>query len=315
MLMDEDDEDEYFKNTPKIERLVTVVGMKKILSNKFYIGLTHGPHGGWVKSTAHEAIIDPATFEKVQESLKGRKVSVQYEKKLPHPFRGVLRCAGCGRIYTPYTKKGILYFYSRCKDGCENKIKNVKLADIETSIADAIEKLVFTESELAEIDAKTSTDIAVMDAKRQIELEQINRKKKKVREDLAYIGTNKLTLLRLGAYTPEELLDEEKRLSSELNILQNQEAASDASMSQAIMEAIKLSELLNDVGNVYKEANSADREAITRKIFSELTLTNNTLQFKCKNGLKVLEQRFLPFCDPTGNRTRIYAVKGRCPNR
>lgn len=300
MLMDEDDEDEYFKNTPQIERPLTPTGVHKILTNKFYMGLTRGPKGEWVLSTAHTGIVDGSLFEKTQEALARRKVSIHYAEKLSLAHRGMVRCGGCGRIYTPYVKKSILYFYSRCPKGCLNKIRNIKVTDLETSIGSAITKLVFTESEKAEIDAKNSTDIAVMENKRQVELDGIDRRKRKVREDLAYIGTNKLMLLRTGAYSPEELLAEEQKLTTELSNLQSREAASDASMSEVIKEAIKLSELLDDVGNVYEKADSSDREIIIRKIFSELTLTNNTLQFKCKNGLKVLEQRFLSTCDSSG---------------
>jgi hypothetical protein len=54
-------------------------------------------------------------------------------------------------------------------------------------------------------------------------LDQVERKKKKIREDLAYIRSNKLSLLKTGVYTPEGLMEEETKLNSELTILQNQE--------------------------------------------------------------------------------------------
>ncbi len=154
----------------------------------------------------------------------------------------------------------------------------------------------------------------LLDNKRQAELDRIDRRKRKIREDLAYIGTNKLSLLRSGAYTPEALLEEEAKLTTELNQLLTQEAASDASMSQVIKEAIKLSELLDNVAVVYDLAESDEKEVIVRGIFSELTLSQKTLTFQCKNAFKALEERFSPTCDPTGIRTPIYAVRGRCPN-
>ena len=122
-----------------------------------------------------------------------------------------------------------------------NKSRNINITDLEKATGDVIKQLVFNESERTEIDAKASTDIAIMENKCQAELDQIDRRKRKVREDLAYIGTNKLMLLRTGAYTPEDLLAEENKLTTELNILLGQEAASDASMSKVIKEAIKLS--------------------------------------------------------------------------
>ena len=315
MLMDEDDEDEYFKNTPKIERPITPTGVHKILTNRFYAGFTHGNDGEWIKSTAHEALVALSLFEDVQRVLTKRKVSVHYVEKLSLAYRGKVRCSGCGRVYTPYTKKGISYLYSRCPKTCPNKARNVNSEDLEEAIGKVIRELVFTEDEKAEIDARTSTDIALMENKRQVELDRIERRKRKLREDLSYIGTNKLTLLRTGTYTPEALMEEEKRLAQELADLQAREAESDASMSQAVKEAIKLSELLNDAAVVYDSADPSEKEVIISGIFSELWLTNNDLKFQCKNAFKALEMRFAPTCDPTGNRTPIYAVKGRCPNR
>ncbi len=314
MLMDEDDEDEYFKNTPRIARPVTFNGVHKILTNKFYLGLTHGNNNDWVPSISHEALIDAVTFEKVQLALSKRNVSIHYVEKIPLAHRGLVRCE-CGRIYTPYTKKGIHYLYSRCAKDCPNKKKSVRADELEKAVGNVIKQLVFTEDEKTEIDARTSTDIAVLDNKRQAELDRIDRRKRKVREDLAYIGTNKLTLLRSGAYTPEALLEEEAKLTTELNQLLTQEAASDASMSQIIKEAIKLSELLDDVAIVYDLAESPEKEVIVRGIFSELTLTNKTLSFQCKNAFKALEERFSPTCDPTGSRTLVPSLKSLCPNR
>ena len=315
MLMDDDDEDAYFKSTPQIERPLTTTGLHKILTNKFYMGLTRGNNGQWVQSIAHEGIVAAVRFQEVQEALKRRKVSIHYTAKIRLAHRGIVRCGGCGRVYTPYTKKGILYFYSRCPEACVNKKRNINVTDLEIIIGDVIKQLVFTEDEKAEIDAKTSTDIAIMEDKRQVELDRIDRRKRKIREDIAYIGTNKLMLLRTGAYSPEELLAEESKLTTELNSLLSQEAASDASMSQVIKEAIKLSELLDVVATVYDSAESPDKEVIVRRIFSELTLTNNALQFKCKNGFKALEARFSLNHDPTGSRTRVTCLKSKCPNR
>src|SRR3989344_8658116 len=65
MLMDEDDEDAYFENTPKIERPLTVVGLHKILTSKFYMGLTIGNNRQWIKSAAHDGIVEPALYQQV----------------------------------------------------------------------------------------------------------------------------------------------------------------------------------------------------------------------------------------------------------
>ena len=154
-----------------------------------------------------------------------------------------------------------------------------------------------------------------METERLAKLEKEERRKKKMREDLAYLGTNRLTLLRTGAYTPETLAREEARLNFELDALKDSEDASDVAMRETIKDVVKLSELLENVVVIYHSATPEEKERIIRTIFSELTLSGNTLQYKVKKGFEPLAMRFFPNYDPTGNRTPIYAVKGRCPNR
>ena len=154
-----------------------------------------------------------------------------------------------------------------------------------------------------------------MEEKRQKEVDQVERKKKKIREDLAYIRSNKLSLLKTGVYTPEGLMEEETKLNSELTILQNQEQSSDIAMHETMKEIQKLSELVKNVIPYYKFANPYEKEKIIRVIFSELSISQNTLNYKCKKGFECFENRFVTFCDPTENRTLITGLKTRCPNR
>ena len=50
-------------------------------------------------------------------------------------------------------------------------------------------------------------------------------------------------------------------------------------------------------------------------MFSELSLLENNLYYKGRNGFKLFESPYMSFGDPTGNRTRITGLKSRCPNR
>jgi hypothetical protein len=68
---------------------------------------------------------------------------------------------------------------------------------------------------------------------------------------------------------------------------------------------VKLSELLKTVVPYYSIAKPEKKERVIRTIFSELTLTENTLQYKCRKGSVALQSRFVASGDPTGNRTPI----------
>ena len=162
-----------------------------------------------------------------------------------------------------------------------------------------MDKLVLTEKELAQMDASVFTDIALLEEKRLSEAENNDRRKKKIREDLAYVRSNKLQLLKSGVYTPESLLQEENRLNAELVSLQQDEVVSDVSMQRVMEDVQKLSELLKYGSAIYSSAKLPEKEAFVRIIFSELSISENTLKYKCKNGFQTLERRFFLVCVPT----------------
>ncbi len=93
------------------------------------------------------------------------------------------------------------------------------------------------------------------------------------------------------------------------------EIVSDVSMQETVRDAVKLSELLKDALPTYSYAQPHEKEQIIRVIFSELTLSENTLDYKCRKGFQALASRFVESHDLTENRTPINALKRRCPNR
>lgn len=60
-----------------------------------------------------------------------------------------------------------------------------------------------------------------------------------------------------------------------------------------------LSELLNDAKTHYDLAKPHKQDALLRTVFSELTLSENALEYKCRNGFKALESRLVDFSEPT----------------
>ena len=153
------------------------------------------------------------------------------------------------------------------------------------------------------MDARKGTDIALLEEKRQKELNHIERKKKKIREDLAYIRSNKLSLLKTGVYSPEALLEEENKLNDDLMTLQSTEQVSDVAMHETMIDVQKLSELLKDVVPYYDYANPQEKEKIIRIIFSELYISHDTLQYKVKKGFECFENRFVASSGPYRTRT------------
>ncbi len=295
-----EEEDDVRLQIEAVSRPPTFNNIHKILTNRFYTGRLPSNEGSWMPSISHEAMIPDDLFNRVQEQLRKRNKSAHYAEFLDHPLRGLVHCAICERVYTPYLKKGIIYYGARCDRNCANPTKSFNFGFIAEKIGELIKNLSFTLEEREEIDARASTDIAVLDARRISQLEINERRKKKIREDLAYLNANRLMLLKTGAYTPEKLVVDEATLNVELDALKQDEDTSDASMRETVRDVVKLSELLKNAAVVYSFATPQEKEKIVRVIFSELTLSENTLEFKCKKGFQALASRFIPNHDPTG---------------
>jgi site-specific DNA recombinase len=288
-----EEEDDVRVAIEPVSRPPTYTAIHKMLTNRFYVGEVRGNGGVWVKSTSHKALVPEELFNRIQAELRKKNKSVHYANVLSYPLRAMVRCGVCGRVYTPYPKKGIMYYGARCSAGCVNPKRSFNFDFIAEKIGDRIARLSFTDEELGELEAQASTEETLFEAKRHAEEEANERKKKRIREDLAYLNANRLTLLKTGAYTPEMIVSEEARLGLELSSLQDLDGASDVSMREAVRDTVKLSELLGGVYFYYKIANPQEKEDITKEIFSELTLQGETLEYKCTRGFQPLANRFV----------------------
>lgn len=298
MLAEETDDDAL--QIEKAARPATYNTIHKILTNPFYIGKLLDADGVYnMPSKSHKPLISEAVFAQVQNVLKKKKVSLHYTKNLDYPYRGLVRCASCERVYTPYEKKGILYFAVHCKDDCPNQNKNFNSDFLETKVGALIESFHLTDEELIKIDAQAGTDLVLFEEKRYKKLSDIERKKKRIREDLAYLRDNKLTLLKATVYTPESYHEEERNLTANLDLLKDEEDISDIALAEVVKDIRKLSELLKLLYPAYENAMREEKEEILRKVFSELSFDGDTLLFKCRNGLEAFESRFIPMGDPT----------------
>ena len=298
-LLEEDDDDDIQSRLPKVSRPIRINHLQKILSNRFYAGMVRTRDGSWIPSKSHQALVDERVFEKVQENRKKKNQSIHYGKKLNLCFRGICRCGECMRVYTPYVQKGAEYLGSNCRPGCPNGKKNFPATFLEVKIGQIMSRLSFTDKERAELDARDKTEVTSHEIKRQDILDQNERKRKKVNEDLAYLKDNKLSLLRSGVYSPESFREEETKLNAELVSLRINDPASGASMPETVKDVKKLSELLKDVTRLYNSGESREKEEIARLTFSELSISGDTLKYQCKNGFKVLASRFVLDCAPS----------------
>lgn len=262
-----------------------------LLGNRFYTGLMQNSQREWISSRSHEALIEHELFERVQQLRKQKQVSIRYKETVGHALRGFVRCRKCTRVYTPYTKKGIQYFGSRCAPGCNNSKRSCNLTFVETALGERLPELFLEPAELKELDQRTDTGLASLDVKLHHEQVQAERKVRKLNEDLAYLRDNRLELLKSGVYSTTSYVDEERRLVGQVATLRETEHVSAAALDDTIKTATKLSELLNGLAGYYEVANSAEREAIMRYLFSELTMDDKGFDYSLRIEFRALEKR------------------------
>jgi DNA invertase Pin-like site-specific DNA recombinase len=99
--------------------------VRRLLSNRVYLGEVRS--GEYVNTEAHESIVGPGLFSKVQ-ALARKPRTGDYARKEKHPLSGLLRCASCGSALTPdYSTgkgNGKKYRFFRCsnRQQCSAKV-------------------------------------------------------------------------------------------------------------------------------------------------------------------------------------------------
>lgn len=288
-------------NIPKAVRPCTPKTIENILSNPFYIGKNIN-EGKLIDSKAHQPLIDTNLFYKVQAVLKSKTVSVHYPDAFFFTYRGLLNCGSCGRVYTPYEQKGIVYYRPKCKDKCLNNLKNINEEYITEKIQELLDRIYFTDEELAKIESQANKELNKISEKRNKEMKDIYRQLNKAMEDLDYLIKDKLNLLRNGLFTPEQIKDEENRLTLQVQDIQNKIKANSESTKAMLDYVITFSELVKNASLYFKHALDTEKRDLLIQIFSELSLDNGELKYVAKEGFGVLLRRLSTSSSLTGSR-------------
>ena len=275
---------------PKIAHPVDHKTIEYMLPNPFYIAkvkiVDH-----YEDSTAHQALIDDSLFFKVQAMLKQKRVSVYYMDKGFHTYRELTRCA-CGRAYSPYEQKGIIYYRSRCKEGCTNSNPNLNESDITTSIQRLLDEIHFTEDELLEIEGVMKSEMSKISKNRDKVMADLQTRQRTINADIDYIVQNKITLLRTGTMDADAIREEQKRLEAKLAVINNEIKVYAESIPEMLRYIMTFSEVVKDAGVYFKFALDSEKREITSLVFTELVFKDRQLiSYEANDGFKALLKR------------------------
>ena len=277
---------------PKTSRPVNNKTIENILNNPFYIGKLKVDRktDNYIDGN-HQALIDVSLYNKVQEVLKSKNIGVHYVDKDFFTYRNLIKCT-CGRSYSPYQKKGINYYRSRCIENCANELKNLSEDIIHKAVGEILSQIHFTDEEKMEIEARANFELDNISVKREKELDDLNNERKRIYADLNYLTKNKLTLLRNGTMSIDDITKDEKRLNKELEEIENKTAAHKEAAGEMLKFIITFSELVKMANLYYEQALDTEKHEIVTQVFSELIIEGKKIaSFTAKEGFAALFKR------------------------
>lgn len=136
----------------------------RMLSNPTYAGRV--PYKGEVFPGAHEAIVDPAVFDRVQalRSSPSRQAGGRPPKGQHLLTRGLLRCGKCGAAMIPMTRQSQTYeCFTRMNEGtdrCDQKPVRRELVD-DALLSDLLTHFVDLEETKRRIEERMTADLSV----------------------------------------------------------------------------------------------------------------------------------------------------------
>jgi site-specific DNA recombinase len=134
---------------------ISLAGLANLLNNPFYTGIIHIKRTGMIYRGAHERLISPNLFERVQEIKSGKagpKVTCH-----DHTYRGLFRCGHCSGPMVPELQRGHVYY--RCtKRDCPTK--TVREEAIEAAIEACLLRTQLSVPDMPEFERRVESWIA-----------------------------------------------------------------------------------------------------------------------------------------------------------
>ena len=275
---------------PQVSNPITPKTIENMLKNPIYIG-KHRGKDGHIWDCKHPSLIDTATFFKVQNALKSRNVSIHYMDKDFFTYRGLIRCQ-CGRSFSPYIQKGIIYYRCRCKASCQNADVNLTETEMHRQVQSFLERVAFTADEKVQIESGAHSGLDKIATKRESAIADLERQRKRIYGDLDYLMKNKITLLRNEVSTPETFAADTARLETELAEVAAKMAIYQEAAHEMLKYVLTFSELINLASECYKHALDTEKREMVTNAFSELVFFGGEFKFIPKDGFRALFARF-----------------------
>ena len=258
--------------TPKWpSKPLTITGLHKLLRNPYYKGEIH--YRGVTYPGLHEPLVDPQTWQQVQDLLSAHNLAGTHQRTNNHYLRGSVFCGSCGSrlmVTTARNRWGSSYLYLVCSGrarkitDCQRQAMLVETIEeliedeyhtiaLSPALRDSIEELVLEDFDT--LQAGSATERRQM----QSQCVELSAQRQKLL-DAHYAGAIPLDLLK----------SEQDRIAVQLTHIEAQLASLDANFEQARSVLADTLDLTRDCHTAYLEANDNTRRLFNQAFFAKI---------------------------------------------
>ena len=258
--------------TPKWpSKSLTITGLHKLLRNPYYKGEIR--YRGVTYPGLHEPLVDPQTWQQVQDLLSAHNIAGTHQRTNNHYLRGSVFCGSCGSrlmLTTARNRWGTKYLYLVCSGrtrkitDCQRQAMSAEMVEeliedeyrtiaLSPELRDSIEELVLEDFDTLQAGSTTE--------RKQMETQciELGAQRQKLL-DAHYAGAIPLDLLKT----------EQDRIAGQLIRIADQLVSIDANFEQARAVLADTLDLTRDCHTAYLEADNSTRRLFNQAFFAKI---------------------------------------------
>jgi site-specific DNA recombinase len=258
--------------TPKWpSKPLTLVGLHKLLHNPYYKGEVR--YRGVSYPGTHEPLIDPQTWQQVQDLLAAHNRAGTHQRTNQHYLRGSVYCGECGSrlmLTTARNKWGTEYPYLICS-GRARRSTNCRRQAIHVEVAVELIEDEYRTIALSPELRDTIEELVLADFDKLQEANAEERKQMEQRRAELVAQQQKLLAAHYAEAIPLELLKtEQQRITAQLTRLNDHIGVIDADYDQARSALGDILDLARDCHSAYLQADDKTRRLFNQAFFAKI---------------------------------------------
>ena len=249
--------------------------LNELLRHPYYMGLVR--YRGAIYPGKHSPLVDPETWQKVQDLLTARNLAGEKQREHHHYLKGTLACGTCGsRLIVNYAKgRSGIYPYFVCigrqkdKHSCSQRALKIDL--IEEAVADYYATIQLPEDELVEVRAFLEEEVSNLRLNAEQEQRRQERRKAKLEAE-----RQALLDAHLAEAVPLDLLKtKQDAITAELAIIDGRLAEIAADFRRTELNLKRALTRVGDCETAYREASDMVRRQFNLAFFDRLLISED----------------------------------------